>query len=392
MQDPEPGLAAALDDLEARQLRRHRRIAEAGGSLPWARIDGREIRVFCSNDYLGLAHDPRLADVMARASLEWGAGAGAAHLVSGHTAEHHALEEALAAFTGREQALLFSTGYMANLGVLSALAGRGDLVVEDRLNHASLIDATRLCRARVRRYQHGDADAAAARLDAPARRRLLVTDGLFSMDGDVAPLAELHDAARANGAWLVVDDAHGLGVLGDRGRGSLEAAGLEPAAAPVLVGTLGKAFGVFGAFVAGSNDLVETLINRARSYIYTTAPPPAMAAAARAALAIASEEDWRRQRLCALVSRFRTGAMALGLGLMPSTSPIQPILVGTPKAALEASESLFRAGFWVAAIRPPTVPAGTARLRVTLSAAHSDQDVDDLLDALAASDIVRAAA
>jgi len=392
MPDPEPGLAAALDDLEARQLRRHRRIAEAGASLPWARIDGRDIRVFCSNDYLGLAHDPRLADVMARASRDWGAGAGAAHLVSGHTAEHHALEEALARFTGRERALLFSTGYMANLGVLSALAGRGDLVVEDRLNHASLIDAARLCGARVRRYRHADADAAAERLDAPARRRLLVTDGLFSMDGDVAPLAALHAAAHANGAWLVVDDAHGLGVLGDSGRGSLEAAGLDTTAAPVLVGTLGKAFGVFGAFVAGSDDLIETLINRARSYIYTTAPPPAVAAAARAALAIASEEDWRRQRLCALVSRFRSGALALGLRLLPSASPIQPILVGTPKAALEASETLFRTGFWVTAIRPPTVPAGTARLRVTLSAAHADQDVDDLLEALAAADIARAAA
>jgi 8-amino-7-oxononanoate synthase len=328
---------------------------------------------------------------MARAAREWGAGAGAAHLVSGHTAAHHALEEALAAFTGRERALLFSTGYMANLGVLGALAGRGDLVVEDRLNHASLIDATRLCGARVRRYRHADAVAAAARFSSPARRRLLVTDGLFSMDGDVAPLEELAAVAAASDAWLIVDDAHGLGVLGETGRGSVEAAGIPAAAVPVLIGTLGKAFGVFGAFAAGSAELIETLINRARTYIYTTAPPPGLAAAALRAVTIASEEPWRRQHLADLVSRFRDGARRLGLELMPSGSPIQPILVGTPEVAIRASEALFRLGFWVAAIRPPTVPEGTARLRVTLSAAHREQDVDDLLDAITAADIPSAA-
>ncbi|MGD8976508.1 MAG: 8-amino-7-oxononanoate synthase [Gammaproteobacteria bacterium] len=392
MPELEPALSPDLKQLERRQLRRSRRVLEAGTSLPHALIDGREVRVFCSNDYLGLAHDPRLAETMARAALEWGTGAGAAHLVSGHTAAHHALEEALAAFAGRERALLFSTGYMANLGVLSALAGRGDLVVEDRLNHASLIDATRLCGARVRRYRHADAAAAAERLGAPARRRLLVTDGLFSMDGDVAPLAELAAVAEASGAWLMVDDAHGLGVLGDTGRGSLEAAGLSTSAAPVLVGTLGKAFGVFGAFAAGSAELIETLINRARTYIYTTAPPPGIAAAAHRALTIAAQEPWRRQHLRHLISRFRDGAARLGLELMPSDSPIQPILVGTPKAALGYSEALFEKGFWVAAIRPPTVPEGTARLRVTLSAAHREQDVDDLLDAITATDMASAAA
>lgn len=387
MPELESALAPDLEHLERRQLRRHRRVVEAGAPQSHALIDGRKVRVFCSNDYLGLARDPRLAGDMARAALEWGAGAGAAHLVSGHTAAHHELEEVLAAFTGRERALLFSTGYMANLGVLGALAGRGDLVVEDRLNHASLIDATRLCGARVRRYRHADALAAAARFSGPARRRLLVTDGLFSMDGDVAPLDELAAVAAANDAWLIVDDAHGLGVLGNTGRGSVEAAGIPAAAVPVLIGTLGKAFGVFGAFAAGSAELIETLINRARTYIYTTAPPPGLAAAALRALTIASDEPWRRQHLADLVSRFRDGARRLGLQLMPSSSPIQPILVGTPAVAIRSSEALFRQGFWVAAIRPPTVPEGTARLRVTLSAAHREQDVDDLLDAIAATDI-----
>jgi len=389
---PTRTLGAALQDLEAQQLRRVRRVFEPGAAPPAARIDGREIRVFCSNDYLGLAHDPRLAEAMNRAARKWGTGAGAAHLVSGHTTEHHALEEALASFTGRPRALLFSTGYMANLGTLSALAGRGDLVVEDRLNHASLIDAARLSGASVKRYRHNDAAAAALRLSAPAGRKLLVTDGLFSMDGDLAPLAQLAAVARTHQAWLVVDDAHGLGVLGDTGRGTLEAAGLDIDAAPVLIGTLGKAFGVFGAFVAGSADLIETLINRARTYIYTTAPPPAVAAAARCALTIADNEPWRRQHLTEMTARFRRGAEALGLQMMPSDSPIQPIVVGAPGTALNASEHLFNKGFLVTAIRPPTVPDGTSRLRVTLSASHRQQDVDDLLEALADSDIARVAA
>ncbi len=398
MQAPEPPstiaatatLSAALQDLEARQLRRTRRVVEPGAVLPAARIDGRQIRVFCSNDYLGLAHDPRLAAAMNAATETWGTGAGAAHLVSGHTTEHHALEDALADFTGRPRALMFSTGYMANLGTLSALAGRGDLVVEDRLNHASLIDASRLSGARVKRYRHGDVDAAARRLGTPARRKLLVTDGLFSMDGDLAPLADLAAVAKTHGAWLVVDDAHGLGVIGRSGRGSLEAAGLDLEAAPVLIGTLGKAFGVFGAFVAGSAELIDTLINRARTYIYTTAPPPGLAAAARCALNIASSEPWRREHLSGLILRFRHGGEALGLQMMPSSSPIQPIVVGAPGATLQASEALFERGFLVTAIRPPTVPEGTSRLRVTLSASHSEQDVDELLDALAHTGIERA--
>jgi 8-amino-7-oxononanoate synthase len=389
---PADVLAAGLAQLEAQQLYRRRRVVgHAPGLGPAeALVDGRCCLVFCSNDYLGLARDPRVAAAMGCAARAWGAGAGGAHLVTGHTREHHALEEALAAFAGRARAVLFSTGYMANLGLVTALAGRGDLVAEDRLNHASLLDAARLSGALVRRYAHADAAAAATRLRAGARRRLLVTDGVFSMDGDAAPLAALADACTRQGAWLVVDDAHGFGVVGPGGRGSLAAAGLAPEAAAAVVGTLGKAFGTFGAFVAGDEALVETLIQRARSYIYTTAPPPAVAAATRAALDIACAEEWRRERLAALVARFRGGAAGLGLQLMPSSTPIQPVLAGSPGAALAASAALFEAGLWVTAIRPPTVRE--ARLRVTLSAAHEPADVDRLLEALGRLPGLKAAA
>jgi len=383
MPDPEQTLAPDLEQLTARHLRRTRRTVEQGARLPFANVDGRQLRVFCSNDYLGLAHDPRLAEAMADAARLWGVGSGAAHLVTGHTEIHHCLEAELAEFTGRERALLFSTGYMANLGLISALAGRRDLIVEDRLNHASLIDATRLCGARVRRYCHGDSAAADARLDAAAgERRLIVTDGVFSMDGDTAPLSDLARVAALRDAWLIVDDAHGLGVMGKNGRGSLEVHGLGPDDVPGLMGTLGKAFGAFGAFVAGSHALIETLIQHARTYIYTTAPPPAVAAAARRALQIVQDESGRRDHLAALIKRFRDGASSLGLRLMPSASPIQPLLVGDPGQALAASQWLYERGFWIAAIRPPTVPVGSSRLRVTLSAAHRTGDVDDLLEAL----------
>ena len=377
-------LARELERLEQADLYRRRRVAAWSPELRAAElvVDGRRCLAFCSNDYLGLAHDPRLGEALAGHALSCGAGSGAAHLVTGHSPEHHALEEELAAFTGFPRALLFSTGYMANLGLLCALADRGDLVAEDRLNHASLLDASRLSGARVRRYAHGDAAAAARRLDGAARRRFIVTDGVFSMDGDRAPLAALAALARRHAAELVVDDAHGLGVVGPEGRGSLAAAGLAPADATALVGTLGKAFGTFGAFVAGSETVIETLLQRARSYIYTTAPPPALAAATRRALALARTEEWRRDRLAALVGRFRAGAAALGLRLAPSDTPIQPVLAGSARAALEAAERLFTAGLWVTPIRPPTVPAGSARLRVTFSAAHEEADVDRLLAAL----------
>jgi 8-amino-7-oxononanoate synthase len=303
--------------------------------------------------------------------------------VTGHTRAHHALEEELAAFTGRPRTLLFSTGYMANLGIVSALAGAGDLALEDELNHASLLDAGLLAGARFKRYAHGEVAAAAAALAASkAEHKLLLTDGVFSMDGDIAPLPELAIAASAAGATLVVDDAHGLGVIGEGGRGTLEHHGLGIDEIPVLMGTLGKAFGCSGAFVAGSAPLIEWLENRARTYIYTTATPPALAEAARAALALSIREGWRRERLAVLVARFRAGAAELGLALLPSATPIQPIVVGDAAVALAASAALRDAGLLVIAIRPPTVPEGSARLRVTLSAAHTEAQVDRLLAAL----------
>jgi 8-amino-7-oxononanoate synthase len=387
-------LGVELARLAAADLYRRRRVAAWTPELGPVRlvVDGRPCLAFCSNDYLGLSRDPRIARAMAAGAMAWGAGSGAAHLVTGHTAEHHALEDELAEFTGFPRALLFSTGYMANLGLVGALAGRDDLVAEDRLNHASLIDASRLSGATVRRYAHADPAAAARRLQGPARRKFIVTDGVFSMDGDAAPLAALAAIAAREGADLLVDDAHGLGVVGPGGRGSVAAAGLGPAAIGALVGTLGKAFGTFGAFVAGSEALVETLVQRARSYIYTTAPPPAVAAATRAALAIVRAEEWRRVRLAELVERFRAGAAALDLRLAASATPIQPVIAGDARTALQAAGALYDAGLWVTPIRPPTVPAGAARLRVTLSAAHQDEDVDRLLEALGAIPALRTGA
>lgn len=389
----EAALAAELDALADAGLGRRRRVVETAGPGHRVTVDGRPCIDFCSNDYLGLAGDERIAAALRAGARAWGAGAGAAHLVTGHTRAHHDLEAALAAFVNRPRALLFSTGYMANLGVVTALAGRGDFVAEDRLNHASLIDAARLSGARVRRYAHADAAAAEARLAAAdGRRRLVLTDGVFSMDGDRAPLAELARVAAAAEAILVVDDAHGLGVLGPDGGGSVAAAGLTPAEVPVLIGTLGKAFGTFGAFVAGGETLIETLVHRARTYVYTTAPPPPVAAATTRALEIAATESWRRERLAAHVTRFRRGAREAGLRLADSDTPIQPVIVGASDTALGASAALMDRGYWVSAIRPPTVPRGTARLRVTLSAAHDEADVDGLLVALADIPALRAAA
>ncbi len=372
--------AAALRSIDERQLRRRRSPAEDG------RVN------FCSNDYLGLARDPEVVAAMAEAAQRYGAGAGASHLVSGHGAEHEALERELAEFTGRARALVFSTGYMANLGVLGALAGRDDLLLGDELNHASLIDAARLVRStHLQRYAHGDAAAARAALaaydahDAHAAGAFVITDGVFSMDGDLAPLPALADAARAHGAWLVVDDAHGFGVVGATGGGCCEHFGLDARDVPVLIGTFGKALGTFGAFVAGDDDIIELLLQRARTYIYTTALPPPVAAATRRALRIVREEPWRREILQARIAEFRAGAAKRGLAVTPSTTPIQPLILGSPAAALEASRRLAAAGHRVTAIRPPTVPEGTARLRITLSAAHTAQQVESLLAALEAA-------
>lgn len=380
-------LVRELAALEARHLRRRRRIVEATPDLDQparVRVDGRELLNFCSNDYLGLRTHPELIRAASECMRQHGFGAGASHLVTGHSLEHYALETELAAFTGRERALLFSSGYMANLGVISALSTRHDLIVADRLNHASLLDAARLAGARLRRYPHLQSSAAALALEGHPGAAMIVTDGVFSMDGDIAPVSELAALASQRGAWLMVDDAHGLGVLGAGGGGTLEQAGLDARAVPILIGTLGKALGSFGAFVAGDAALIEFLIQRARTYVYTTALPPAIAAATRAALRLVQNEPWRRQRLHALVARFRAGAAAHGLPLLPSSTPIQPLIVGSSAHALALSEALGAQGFWVGAIRPPTVPQGSARLRVTLSAAHDEAQVDALIEALAA--------
>ena len=380
-----PALEAALAQLEAAQLRRTRvtvrQRADAARTLTLA--DGRELVDFSSNDYLGLARHPALARAMSACAAGAGAGSGASHLITGHGAEHDRLEEELAEFTHRERALLFSTGYMANLAVMTALAGRGERALLDRLCHASLIDGARLSGATLARYRHADAGDAARLAEAdPGHTVLLATDGVFSMDGDLAPLPALARCARAHDLWLVVDDAHGLGVIGASGGGVLEHYGLGSEAVPVLVGTLGKAFGSFGAFVAGSAALIEFLIQKARTYLYTTALPQPVAAATRAALALIRQESGRRERLAALIARFRAAAAAAAVPLAPSATPIQPIVLGSAAAALAAQRQLAAAGFWVVAIRPPTVPPGSARLRVTLSAAHTEAQVDALAEQL----------
>jgi len=375
MQRDPAALKAALADLEQRHLRRTRRVVHEG------------LVNFCSNDYLGLAKHPVVVKAFQDAAAKYGVGSGASHLVTGHGPEHEALEAALAAFTGREKALVFSTGYMANMGVIGALADQNAALVSDKLNHASLIDGCRLSGAKSQRYRHADAAHAfelLSALDAAIDTRLLISDGVFSMDGDLAPLPELARAARQTGAWLVVDDAHGLGVVGATGRGACEHFGLNAGDVPVLVGTFGKAFGTFGAFVAGDADLIEFLIQKSRTYIYTTALPPALAAATRAALEVSQRESWRREKVLAHVQKVRRALPQF----FPETrepapgTTILPVVMGESQRALAASKTLENKGLLVTAIRPPTVPAGTARLRITLSAAHEESQVDALINAL----------
>ncbi len=376
-------LAVGLEQQRALNLYRTRRVLESPQGAEVV-VEGRRYLSFCSNDYLGLANHPDVIGALQQGAAEYGVGSGAAHLVSGHSAAHHALEEELAAFTHRPRALLFSTGYMANLGVVSALAGRGDAVFEDRLNHASLIDAGLLSQARLRRYPHNDMEALERQVVGDrSTTRLIVSDGVFSMDGDIAPLPALAAIARRHNAGLMIDDAHGLGVLGAHGGGVVEHFGLGMDEVPILMGTLGKAFGTFGAFVAGSEELIETLIQHARTYIYTTALPPAIAQATRTSLRLVQEEGWRRTHLHSLIARFRAGAERLGLELPASLTPIQPLIIGDAGRALALSDALMQRGILISAIRPPTVPQGSARLRITLCAAHSEAQVDRLLDALA---------
>lgn len=374
--------AAELDARKRAGLYRSRRLI-SGPQQPALMADGQPVLAFCSNDYLGLASHPAVSGALLAAVPEIGVGGGSSHLICGHHEAHHRLELALAELTQRSAALFFSTGYMANLGVISALAGRGDTIFSDRLNHASIIDGCLLSRARVRRYPHRDLSALAGMLATTTGHKLVVTDGVFSMDGDLAPLRDMAQLCREHDALLVVDDAHGIGVLGEHGGGTLEQLGLSEQDVPVLIGTLGKAVGTSGAFAAGPTLLMDYLVQKARTYIYTTAMPPAVAMATCAALEVVRDEPQRRAHLRHLVERFRTEATALGYRLMPSQTPIQPIMVGDNWAALTLSRELEARGLLVTAIRPPTVPEGEARLRVTFSAAHTDADLDRLLAGLA---------
>ena len=376
-------IAPALAQRRADNLYRTRRLLSSP-QTPQVIIDGKSYTAFCSNDYLGLANHPDVISAFTNAANKFGVGSGASHLVAGHSHEHHALEEELAAFTGRTRALLFSTGYMANLGAITALVGQGDAIFEDRLNHASLLDAGLLSGARFQRFLHNDVKNLQSRLEkAEANRKLIVVDGVFSMDGDYAPLLELAALAKKNNAWLMVDDAHGFGCLGKHGGGSAEHFGLSQNELPILMGTLGKSFGTFGAFIAGSETLIETLIQFARPYIYTTAMPPAVAAATRVSLRLLQNESWRREHLQNLIIHFRKGAESLGLQLTNSTTPIQPIIIGDETKTLAMSDALAKRGILIIAIRPPTVAVGSSRLRITFSAEHTLAQVDDLLSALA---------
>ncbi len=385
-------LSQQLQDIAASGLYRSRRVIDSPQGIQ-LKLDGRSILNFCSNDYLGLANHPEVISAFKSGVDQYGVGSGSAHLICGHSSAHHALEEELADFTGRERAILFSTGYMANMGVISALLDKRDAVFEDRLNHASLLDGGLMSGARFKRYYHADIKHLDRHLNNATGNKLIVTDGVFSMDGDFAPLADLSKLAKAQDAWLMVDDAHGFGVLGAKGGGLAEYVGLCQADLPILMGTLGKGFGTFGAFIAGSEELIETLIQKARTYIFTTALPAAVAEATRASLKRVIEDNWRREQLKQLVLRFRTGAEQLGFELVnpvPANtdvkddmlSAIQPIIIGDSKRTVAISEHLLKAGFLVSAIRPPTVPKGSARLRVTFSALHQEQQVDQLLDAL----------
>ena len=375
-------LSARLAERHTAHLYRQRPLLDSPQG-PEVVVDGQRLLAFCSNDYLGLANHPQVIEAMRAGAQKWGVGGGASHLVIGHSTPHHELEEALADFTGRPRALLFSTGYMANLAAVTALVGRGDTVLEDRINHASLLDAGLLSGARFSRYLHNDAASLASRLEKAAGNTLVVTDGVFSMDGDLVDLPALCAAAKARQAWVMVDDAHGFGPLGATGAGIVEHFGLGLEDVQVLVGTLGKASGTAGAFVAGSDELIETLIQFARPYIYTTSQPPAVACATLKSLELLRTEHWRREHLNKLIARFRQAAAEIGLTLMDSPTPIQPILVGDSQRALQLAAMLRQRGLLVGAIRPPTVPAGSARLRVTLSAAHSDAQLERLLQALA---------
>jgi 8-amino-7-oxononanoate synthase len=376
-------MLSALEERRQQNLMR-RTVTLDSPQIPHAKINTQDYVAFCSNDYLGLANHPALIQALHDTAQEYGVGGGSSHLVCGHLTPHQQLEDALADWLGYERVMLFSTGYMANLGVISALAGKDRPVIQDKLNHASLIDGALLAKATMRRYLHGDVASAEKLLSRSTDSGLLITDGVFSMDGDVAPLSELSNLAIKHDWMFMVDDAHGLGCLGEDGRGCLSLAGLDAERLPILVGTFGKAFGTAGAFVATSHEYADYLTQFARPYIYTTAMSPAMAGATLASLRIiqSSEGQERRDRLSAHITYFRQRMQSLPVVLMASETAIQPILMGDSKTALQISERLKSLGVWCTAIRPPTVPIGSARLRITLSAAHSDADLVLLCDSL----------
>jgi 8-amino-7-oxononanoate synthase len=357
-----------------------RRFARDGAQGPRIVVEGREYLAFCSNDYLGLANHPRIVEAAVDAALRYGVGQGASHLLSGHSVVHERLESSLAQFLGMSRALLFSSGYQANIGAVTALAGPEDAVFSDALNHASLIDGVRLTRAEVMRYPHADVDSLSRALaSSRGKTKLIVTDGVFSMDGDIAPLPGLLELCERHDALLLVDDAHGFGVIGPEGRGSPAHFGLHSSRL-VYVGTLGKAAGVSGAFVAGAPEVVETVLQRARTYVYTTAAPAMLAAAVEVSLELIRKEEWRRERLRKLIGSLKHSLRQIEL--KSSDTPIQPLILGSNAKALGASAMLRERGILVPAIRPPTVPEGTARLRISLSAAHGEPDVSRLVAAL----------
>lgn len=375
-------ISNTLQNRREQHLYRSRRVINASDGRH-VLIDNKQLLSFCSNDYLGLSQHPDIRKAMQEGVNRFGVGSGAAHLISGHNKSHHALEEELADFVQRPRALLFSTGYMANLGTVQALLGKNDAVFEDRLNHASLIDAGLGSGARFQRYLHCDTGSLNNMLDkSEANKKLVVTDGVFSMDGDLAPLDQLASCARQNQAWLMVDDAHGIGINGKQGRGTLNQFGLTTQDVPVLMATCGKAMGTFGAFVAGEDELIEYLIQEARTYIYTTAFPPALAEATRKSIEIIRRDEWRRDKLQQLVDQFQTGAKQLGLTVTDSSTPIQPVTLGNNEKALATSQHLYDKGILVTAIRPPSVPANSARLRITFSALHEPDDIELLLSHL----------
>jgi len=374
-------LQRELEERAAQGLLRRRRVLESPQGVHVS-VDGKPYLSFGSNDYLGLANHPQLISALQTGAQKHGVGSGASHLVSGHFAAHQQLENELAAFVHKPAALLFSTGYLANLGTVQALVGRGDTVFADKLNHASLNDAMLLSRAEVKRYRHNDVAHLRQMLDqTESERKLIITDAVFSMDGDLAPLTELQVLCEQYDAWLLVDDAHGFGVLGEQGRGALAHLG-QNSQRIIYMATLGKAAGVSGAFIAAEQVVIDTLVQNARSYIYTTASPPALASALMASLAILREEEWRREQLRKLISQLRGGLAELPWVLMSSSTPIQPLQVGSNEDAVALSEGLRACGIWVPAIRPPTVPPGTARLRISLSAAHTEADVTQLIETL----------